>query len=153
MRLHIINGPNLNLIGQREPQIYGSRSLEDYLSALVADYSDQAAIEVFQSNHEGQLLDQLQAIGRGESSAAGDPQAQGVILNAGALGHTSLALGDCLRSIDVAVVEVHISNVYAREAFRQNSFVTPAVRGSISGLGLEGYRLAVEWHLAQTANT
>jgi len=139
MTIHIVNGPNLNLVGTREPEIYGNVSLNDFLAALTSEYSDRAKIKLFQSNSEGAILDYLQKIGFDESA--------NIIINAGALGHTSLGLGDCIKAISAPVVDVHISNVHARESFRQNSFVTPAAVGSISGLGIEGYRLAIEWFL------
>ena len=141
MVIHVVNGPNLNLVGTREPEIYGNTSLEEAMSALEQRFAGLVEIATFQSNHEGALVDHLQAIGFGES--------RGIVLNAGALGHTSLALGDCIRALRVPVVDVHISNVYAREAFRQNSYVTPACVGAISGLGLEGYGLAVEYLLSR----
>jgi len=139
MTIHIVNGPNLNLVGKREPEIYGNVSLNTYLANLTTEYSGRAEIKLFQSNSEGALIDYLQDVGFDESAH--------IIINAGALGHTSLGLGDCIKAISAPVVDVHISNVHARESFRQNSFVTPAAVGSISGLGLEGYRLAVEWYL------
>ena len=144
--IHIVNGPNLNLIGRREPSVYGDRNLGDFLEQLQTDFADRVQIELFQSNSEGALLDHLQQVG-----LLSELPAHGIVLNAGAYGHTSLALGDCLRALSVPVVEVHISNVFAREGFRQNSFVSPVVKGSISGLGLEGYRLAVEWLIATTS--
>lgn len=139
MIIHIINGPNLNLVGKREPEFYGNVSLDEYLNALTSEYSGRAEIKLFQSNKEGELLDYLQEIGFGESDK--------IIINAGGLGHTSIALGDCIKAISAPVIDVHISNVHARESFRQNSFVTPAAVGAISGLGLEGYRLAIDWFL------
>lgn len=141
MDVHIVNGPNLNLVGRREPGIYGDRSLDDYLGALRDDVAARGRVALFQSNHEGALVDYLQEVGFRQNV--------GIVLNAGALGHTSLALGDCLRAVEAPVVDVHISNVHAREAFRQNSYVTPACLGSISGLGLDGYRLAVEYLLGR----
>ena len=143
MLLHILNGPNLNLVGRREPEVYGKVGLEKYLSQLAREFETRATLSVFQSNHEGALLDKLHEVGFRESGT------DGIVLNAGALGHTSLALGDAIRGIEVPVVDVHISNVHAREGFRQHSYVTPACVGSISGLGLEGYRLAVEYFLRQ----
>ena len=137
MTVHVVNGPNLNLVGRREPDVYGDVSLEAFLGDLAAAFAGRCAVELFQSNHEGALVDYLHEVGF-------RPDA-GVALNAGALGHTSLALGDAIRAITAPVVDVHISNVHAREAFRQNSFVTPAAVGSITGLGLEGYRYAVEY--------
>jgi 3-dehydroquinate dehydratase-2 len=139
MTIHIVNGPNLNLVGKREPEIYGNVSLDNYLGELGTEFKDRTDIKVFQSNAEGELIDYLQEIGFDESAK--------IIVNAGALGHTSLGLGDCIRAISAPVIDLHISNVYARESFRQNSFVTPAAVGTISGLGLEGYRLAIEWFL------
>lgn len=139
MTIHVVNGPNLNLVGKREPEIYGNVSLDAFLGDLSKEFIERAEIKVFQSNAEGELIDYLQQIGFDESAK--------VIINAGALGHTSLGLGDCIRAISAPVIDVHISNVHARESFRQNSFVTPAAVGTISGLGLEGYRLAIEWFL------
>ena len=141
MTIHIVNGPNLNLVGKREPEIYGNVSLDDYLTKLTGEYSDHAQIKLFQSNAEGALIDYLQEVGFDESVR--------IIINAGALGHTSLGLGDCIKAISAPVIDVHISNVHARESFRQNSFVTPAAVGSISGLGIEGYRLAIDWFLSK----
>lgn len=146
MVLHVVNGPNLNLVGRREPDIYGARPLDGYLDELAAGLAaagDGVTLERFQSNHEGELVDYLQSVGFRQNT--------GVILNAGALGHTSLALGDCVRAIRVPVVDVHISNVYAREAFRQNSYVAPAAAGTIAGFGLAGYRLAAEWLAGELA--
>ena len=135
MRIAILNGPNLNLVGVREPEVYGRVSLDDYFSTLETDVD----LDVFQSNHEGALIDRLHAIGFGESPP------DGVIVNFGGLSHTSIALADALRAIPQPVVEVHISNIYAREGFRQNSLTAAACVGVITGLGLEGYRLAVEY--------
>ena len=140
MTIYIVNGPNLNLVGKREPEIYGNVSLDEFLSSLAEQYKDRVEIKLYQNNCEGELLDYLQKIGFDDSVK--------IIFNAGAFGHTSLALGDCIRAITAPVIDVHISNVHARESFRQNSYVTPACVGSISGLGHEGYRLAVEWYLA-----
>jgi len=137
--IFIFNGPNLNLVGRREPEVYGKDSLDSFLEGLVAAYADRVNIELVQTNHEGQLVDRLQEVGFRQNTF--------IILNAGALTHTSLSLGDCVRAISAPVVEVHISNVQAREAFRQNSYIAPAAVGSISGLGLEGYRLAIDWFL------
>ncbi len=139
MTIHIINGPNLNLVGKREPEIYGHVSLSEYLTSLTEEYKGKVEIKQYQNNCEGELLDYIQRIGFDESVK--------IIFNAGAFGHTSLALGDCIRAITAPVIDVHISNVYARESFRQNSYIAPAAVGTISGLGLEGYRLAVEWML------
>ena len=135
MKILIMNGPNLNLLGQREPGIYGSESMEKCLETLRRQYP-QVAIDFYQSNIEGCLIDKLQAVGFGE--------VDGVVLNAGAYTHTSVALHDCILSLRVPVVEVHISNVYRREEFRHTSLITSVCRGVIGGFGLDSYRLAVE---------
>ncbi len=135
MKILIMNGPNLNLLGQREPGIYGSDSMESCLSALRQRYP-QIEIDYYQSNIEGELIDKLQSVGFG--------QVDGVVLNAGAYTHTSVALHDCIRSLRVPVIEVHISNVYQREEFRHTSLITSACRGVIGGFGLDSYRLAIE---------
>ncbi len=132
----IINGPNLNLTGRREPDVYGTRPLDDYLAELSAAEPD-VALTTFQSNHEGAIIDKLHERGF-------DPQVKGIILNAGAYSHTSLAIADAIRAIDVPVVEVHISNTAAREPERHRSLIAPACRGVIAGFGLDSYRLAVE---------
>ncbi|GAB4493572.1 MAG: type II 3-dehydroquinate dehydratase [Saprospiraceae bacterium] len=137
MKILIINGPNLNLLGKREPDIYGSRSFEDFFEELKKDFP-QAELEYFQSNHEGALLDKLH-----EAGFAAD----GIVLNAGALTHTSIALADAVAAIQTPVIEVHISNVHRREAFRHHSYLSSKCVGSIAGLGLEGYRLAVTYFL------
>ena len=138
MHILVINGPNLNLVGQREPHIYGSRSLEDYLSELVNRYPAEE-ITTFQSNREGALIDKLQ-----EANQSVD----GVVLNAGGYTHTSVALADAVAALSIPVIEVHISNPYAREPFRHFSYLSPICNGTITGLGLDGYRLAVEGLLA-----
>ena len=135
MHILIINGPNLNLLGLREPEIYGPHSFEDYLKTLTAHFQ-HVRLEYFQSNHEGALLDKLHEAGF---------TADGIVLNVGALTHTSIALADAVAAIPAPVVEVHISNVYKREPFRQHSYLSAHCAGCIVGLGLEGYRLAVEW--------
>ena len=134
MRVMIINGPNLNLLGQREPDIYGSESFDKIMEALQGHFAT-ITIDFFQSNIEGELIDRLQEA---------DGKYDGIILNAGAYTHTSVALGDTIRAINTAVIEVHLSNVFAREEFRHNSFIAPYCIGSISGFGPEGYRLALE---------
>ena len=134
MKIIIINGPNLNLLGKREPNIYGSLSMEEYLLKLRAMYSD-IDIEYYQSNVEGELIDKLQEVGYTHN---------GIILNAGAYTHTSIALQDCIRAITVPVVEVHISNVKNREEYRHHSMIAPACIGTIQGFGMNSYRLAVE---------
>ena len=135
MKILVINGPNLNLLGKREPEIYGSRSFEDYFAELKKEYP-AVDLEYFQSNHEGALLDQLHAQGFA---------VDGIVLNAGALTHTSIALADAIGAITAPVIEVHISNVHQRETFRHHSYISAKCVGSIVGLGLAGYRLAVEW--------
>ena len=134
MRILIINGPNLNLLGRREPDIYGHSSFEDYLSQLRQRYPN-IDIAYFQSNVEGELINKMQEEGF---------TADGIVLNAGAYTHTSIALHDCIRSLQSPVVEVHISNVHQREEFRHHSMISSACRGVICGFGLDSYRLAVE---------
>ena len=134
MTIQIINGPNLNLLGVREPDVYGSTSFDDFLPRLRACFPD-AQIDYFQSNIEGELINKLQAVGF---------QCDGIVLNAGAYTHTSIALADCIRAISAPVVEVHISNVHQREAFRHQSMIAAACRGVICGFGLDSYRLAIE---------
>ena len=134
MTIQIINGPNLNLLGVREPSVYGSTSFDDFQPRLRACFPD-VQIDYFQSNIEGELIDKLQAVGF---------QCDGIVLNAGAYTHTSIALADCIRAISAPVVEVHISNVHQREAFRHQSMIAAACRGVICGFGLDSYRLAIE---------
>ncbi|MFT4025885.1 MAG: type II 3-dehydroquinate dehydratase [Novosphingobium sp.] len=135
--VYVLNGPNLNLLGMREPEIYGSDTLDD-IAGLLEDRAKDLGLEIDlrQSNHEGHLLDWLH-----EAQAEG---AKAVLLNAGALTHTSLALYDAIRSIRTPVIEVHISNPHAREEFRHKSFVGMAAKGSIAGFGAKGYLLALE---------
>ncbi len=137
MKIAIINGPNLNLLGKREPGIYGSESFEDFLQKLKAKYP-QVQFSYFQSNIEGELIDELQRTGF---------EADGIILNPGGYTHTSVAIGDAIAAIKAPVVEVHISNVHAREAFRHLSHVSAKAAGSLIGLGLKGYDLAVAYLL------
>lgn len=134
MKIIIINGPNLNLLGTREPEIYGKENMEACLELLRTRYP-QVEIEYFQSNHEGVLIDKMQEVGFSYD---------GIILNAGAYTHTSVALLDCIRSLKSPVIEVHISNVHAREDFRNNSIISAGCKGVIAGFGLDSYRLAVE---------
>ena len=134
MKVIIINGPNLNLLGKREPEIYGHQSFEDYFKMLVEKYP-QIKLEYFQSNHEGHLIDKLHEVGFSYD---------GVILNGGAFTHTSIAIADAIGAISTPVVEVHISNIHAREAFRHHSYFSANCRGSIVGLGLKGYDLALQ---------
>lgn len=134
MRILVLNGPNLNLLGQRDPGHYGERSLENILDGLRELYPNEA-IEDFQSNHEGELIDALQRA---------DREHDGVVLNAGGYTHSSVALGDAVEAIGVPVIEVHLSNVQAREPFRHRSLIAPHAAGIIVGMGADGYRLAIE---------
>ena len=142
MKIQIINGPNLNLLGVRQPDVYGSCSFENFLPQLRALFPD-VEMEYYQSNTEGELIDKLQEIGFG---------CDGVVLNAGAYTHTSLALADCIRALKCPVIEVHISNVHARETIRHQSMIAVACKGVICGFGLDSYRLAVEAlkHISQS---
>ena len=135
MKILIVNGPNLNLLGQREPGIYGSESFENYLPLLCEKYPS-VQIDYYQSNIEGELINKMQ-----EAGFFGGYD--GIVLNAGAYTHTSIALHDCIRSLKCPVIEVHISNVYKREEFRHHSFISAACQGVICGFGLDSYRLAV----------
>ncbi|MBQ6079980.1 MAG: type II 3-dehydroquinate dehydratase [Muribaculaceae bacterium] len=134
MKIHIINGPNLNLVGKREPEVYGNRSLDQYLQEL-AEQFPQHDIDVYQSNIEGEIVDRLQAVGFEQDS--------GIILNAGGYTHTSVAIADAVAAITVPVIEVHISNIYAREPFRHKSLLSPVCKGIVAGFGLDSYRLAL----------
>ncbi len=133
MKILIINGPNLNLLGRREPEIYGGQSFESYLERL-KNMFPEIMIECFQSNVEGEIINKLQEAGF---------TYQGIVLNAGGYSHTSVAIGDAIRSISAPVVEVHISNIMAREDYRSRSVISGGVKGIISGFGLDSYRLAV----------
>ncbi len=137
MKIAIINGPNLNLLGKREPGIYGSTSFEEFFGGLKKKYA-QIDLQYFQSNVEGELINELQRVGFDHD---------GIILNPGGYTHTSVAIGDTLAAITTPVIEVHISNVHAREDFRKLSHVSGKAAGSIIGLGLKGYELAIEWFL------
>ena len=141
MKILIINGPNLNLLGVREPGIYGSSSFEQYLSKLQAQYPD-VEITYYQSNIEGELINKMQEVGA--PNLPEGSSADGIVLNAGAYTHTSIALHDCIRSLKTPVIEVHISNVHQREEFRHHSMISAACKGIICGFGLDSYRLAVE---------
>jgi 3-dehydroquinate dehydratase-2 len=134
MQILILNGPNLNLLGVREPGIYGNSSFDDYLEKLRKQYND-IQIDYFQSNVEGEMIDKMQEVGFSYD---------GIVLNAGAYTHTSVALHDCIRALKTPVVEVHISNVHAREEFRHHSMISSACKGVICGFGLDSYRLAIE---------
>jgi len=137
MRIAIINGPNLNLLGTREPEVYGSQTFEQYFEGLKALYPG-VEFSYFQSNVEGELINELQRVGF---------SVDGIILNPGGYTHTSVAVGDAIAAIRSPVIEVHISNVHAREEFRRLSHVSGKAKGTIAGLGLKGYELAVRWFL------
>ena len=139
MKIAIINGPNLNLLGKREPGIYGSTSFEDFLEALKKKYP-QVTFHYYQSNVEGELINELQRVGF---------DYDGIIMNPGGYTHTSVAIGDAIASIKTPVVEVHISNVHAREEFRKLSHVSGKSAGSIIGLGLKGYELALQYLMSK----
>jgi len=134
MRIVIMNGPNLNLLGVREKSIYGDKSFISYFNELVAAYP-HIQFEYFQSNIEGELINKIHEAGF---------SVDGIILNAGAYTHTSVALADAISAVTSPVIEVHISNVFKREAFRHHSYISPVCKGSISGFGLNSYRLAIE---------
>jgi 3-dehydroquinate dehydratase-2 len=132
MKILIVNGPNLNLLGQREPQIYGNVTFEDYLKELNSIFNFQ--IDYFQSNIEGELINIIQ-----------ESKHDGIILNAGGYSHTSVALRDCVSAIEVPVIEVHISNLSKRESFRHTSLISPVAVGSIMGFGISGYQMALNY--------
>ena len=134
MKIQIINGPNLNLLGKREPGIYGNEGFETYLAELRKRYSD-IEIEYYQSNHEGGLIDKIHEVGF---------TFDGIVLNAGAYTHTSVALLDALKAVKTPAIEVHISNVHQREEFRHKSLISAGCKGVICGFGLDSYRLAIE---------
>jgi len=133
MKIIIINGPNLNLLGKREPEIYGSQTFEDYLNVLNKKYPD-VELSYYQSNVEGELINKLHEVGFNYD---------GIILNAGAYTHTSIGLGDAVKGIKTQVVEVHISNTFGREEFRHQSYISPNAKGVILGFGMQSYELAV----------
>jgi 3-dehydroquinate dehydratase-2 len=134
MKIAIINGPNLNLVGKREPEMYGHRSMDDFMEALKNKYAEQE-IDYFQSNVEGELINELQRVGF---------SADIILLNAGAYTHTSIAIADAVKAIASPVIEIHLSNIFAREEFRKQSFLSPVCKAIISGFGLKGYELAIE---------
>ena len=133
MKIIIINGPNLNLLGQREPEIYGGESFETYYTKLQQKYP-QAHLSYFQSNIEGEIIDAIQ-------KARYDMD--GIILNAAAYTHTSIGIADAIKAVATPAIEVHISNTFARESFRHQSFISPVVKGVIMGFGLQSYELAL----------
>ncbi len=134
-KILIINGPNLNLLGKREPEIYGNQSFEDYYKMLKKKFPN-LSLKYFQSNHEGEILDKLHKIGFSYN---------GIVLNGGAFTHTSIAIADAIAAITTPVIEVHISNVHARETFRHHSYFSEHCAGIIVGMGLKGYELALRF--------
>ncbi len=139
MQVIIINGPNLNLLGQREKNIYGDQSFNEYFEGLRKNF-DGHHLEYYQSNHEGSIVDKIHEVGF---------KYDGIVLNAGAYTHTSVAIRDAIAAVTTPVIEVHISNIYSREAFRHHSFLSAVCKGMIAGLGLDGYRLAVRYFTEQ----
>ena len=133
MKLIIINGPNLNLLGKREPEVYGHQTFEEYFETLRNRFP-HVALEYYQSNIEGELIDKIQEVGFSY---------QGIVLNAAAYTHTSVGLGDAIKAIETPVIEVHISNTFSREAFRHQSFISSVAKGVILGFGLQSYDLAI----------
>lgn len=138
--IEIINGPNLNLTGKREPEVYGNTTMEEYLEGLRARFPE-VEITYYQSNVEGELIDRIQQVVR--VPAAGNTSIDGLIVNLGGYSHTSVALRDALLAVPVPKVEVHLSNIFAREEYRHHSLITSACRGMVCGLGLQGYELAL----------
>ena len=134
MKILIINGPNLNLLGKREPEIYGNQNFEQYFSVLQSKFPN-AELEYYQSNIEGELISKLQEVGFSYD---------GIILNAGAYTHTSIGIGDCIKAITTPVIEVHISNTFSRESFRHQSYISPNAKGIIIGFGLQSYDLGIQ---------
>ena len=134
MKILILNGPNLNLLGRREPSVYGNRSFDEYFQVLQKRYAKHD-LEYFQSNSEGEIISKIHQVGF---------DYDGIVLNAGAYTHTSIAIADAIRAVQTPVVELHISNVYAREEYRHRSMIAPACRGCICGFGLKGYDLAID---------
>jgi 3-dehydroquinate dehydratase-2 len=138
-KIAILNGPNLDRLGKREPEIYGKATLADLEKALRGEFGAKAGLEFFQSNHEGELIDRIAKLA--------DAKFDGIVINSGAFTHTSIALRDALLGAHVPAVEVHISNIYKREEFRHVSLTAPACAAVIAGLGLEGYHAAVRFLL------
>ena len=134
-KILIVNGPNLNLLGVRQPEIYGRATLSDIIAGLASQFPE-LEIEHFQSNHEGEIIDRLHSVGF-------DTDYIGIVLNAGAYTHTSLAIADAIAAISRPVVEVHLSNIFAREEIRHRSLIAPVCKGSVSGFGVKSYELAV----------
>jgi 3-dehydroquinate dehydratase II len=142
--IHIINGPNLNLLGKRDIDIYGSVPFEEYFDALKKEFP-AVKLEYFQSNHEGFLIDKIQQVGFEKNT--------GIILNAGGYSHTSISLRDTVEAVPAPVVEVHISNIYKRESFRSHSYLTEVCAAHFIGYGLDGYRMGIRWLLERTTTT
>ncbi|NDW08809.1 type II 3-dehydroquinate dehydratase [Dysgonomonas sp. 520] len=142
-KIIIMNGPNLNLLGKREPTVYGHTSFDDYFTSLQEQYKGKCNLYYYQSNHEGALIDKIHEVGF---------DFDGIVLNAGAYTHTSIALHDAIKAVVTPVIEVHISNIHAREEFRHRSMIAAACKGSIAGLGLESYKLAIDYFII-TNNT
>lgn len=134
MKIIIVNGPNLNLLGKREPEVYGTETFDSFFNQLKSDFP-QLELSYFQSNIEGELIDKIQEVGFSYD---------GIILNAAAYTHTSIGIGDAVKAIQTPVIEVHISNTFARESFRHQSFISPNAKGIIIGFGLQSYNLALQ---------
>ena len=140
MKIAILNGPNLNLLGKREPEVYGNKDFDQYFGQLQSLFTE-INLTYYQSNVEGELINELQRVGF---------DVDGIILNAAAYTHTSVGIGDAIKAISAPVIEVHISNTFAREDFRHTSFITPNAKGLILGFGLDVYRLAIESFLPKS---
>lgn len=134
MKILVLNGPNLNLLGKREPEIYGNQSFQDYFNELKLNFN-KVDLEYYQSNIEGELINKIHEVGFSYDA---------IVFNAGAYTHTSVALGDAIKGIETPVIEVHISNVHSREDFRHTSFIAPYCKGTIAGFGLKSYDLAIQ---------
>ena len=134
MKIAIINGPTLNLLGKREPEVYGNETFEAYFELLREEFK-MVDLIYFQSNHEGDLIDKIHEVGF---------DFDGIVLNAGAYTHTSIAIADAVSAVETPVIEVHISNVFKREQFRHNSYISPVAKGTIGGFGLQSYKLAIQ---------
>ena len=141
MNIHIINGPNLNLLGTREVDIYGNKSFEIYFKELQQQFP-LVKLSYFQSNVEGDIINEIQRVGF---------NSQGIVFNPAGYSHTSVAIADAVAAIQSPVVEVHISNIFAREEYRKHSFVSAKAKAVLSGFGLDGYRLAIDWLMQQAA--
>jgi len=138
MDILLLNGPNLNLLGKREPSVYGNSGFDDYYQSLIKTYQFICDLSYYQSNHEGDIIDKIHEVGFSYD---------GIVLNAGAYTHTSIAIHDAIKAVTTPVIEVHISNIHAREEFRHKSMIAAACKGTIAGLGLESYRLAIDYFI------